>query len=430
MLATRLVLVPMLACMLVTWAGSFLVAAQTATQARDSILRAASITVWLSPLILLLGERSLWAIAVMAWIAASATLLFRSASLPTSQVSPAQPGQSLFMPEHPAPIRRLLLPFLAGAIFQAGLLARAIGEKLVAILLVGAGTALAIALYRSRGRDDIHERKSSFRRLLLIVALGIVINAAGLVRFLAMSGSLAQDSVVSLLISEIFGRHPRRAENRPQPEQGNYPTGAVGTGGGYRGVFLWPDVDPHPILFVPPMPKLAPVFIVPTTRPVDFTFTGEYWFFKPPDLRPPELSPKIRGNPAKIGMHSSDDYPMAMEAHQKFSGIVDLRCCSKIQVVIKNADRYSQSVYLELAVRNSVLPLSQEQTLGRKKVLSTPQIDTNGDAVPIEEVLTFEVPARIAVPEFDEMTIRFRRSYLRAHASSRIAIEKFVFGPR
>jgi hypothetical protein len=97
---------------------------------------------------------------------------------------------------------------------------------------------------------------------------------------------------------------------------------------------------------------------------------------------------------------------------------------------IRNADRYSRSIYLELAVRNSASPQSQEQVLGRKKVLSTPQIDENGDAMPAEEALTFDVPAKLAVREFDKMTVRFRRNYLRAQASSRIAIEKFVFVPR
>ncbi|HVG90512.1 MAG TPA: hypothetical protein VNB54_03390, partial [Alphaproteobacteria bacterium] len=318
----------------------------------------------------------------------------------------------------------------AGGIFQAGLLARATGDKLLAILLVGAGTALAISLYRSKVRDDTRERKSALRRLLLVATLGIVINAAGLLRFLAMSGALAQDSIISVLLNQVLGRYPHRPERRPQSEQGDYPTGAVGTGGGYRGVFLWPDRDPHPILFVPPTPKLAPVFVAPISRPVDFTFTGEYWFFKSPDSRPPEHSPKIRGNPAKVGLRSSDDYPMSMEAHQKFSSMVDLRCCSQIQVVIKNADRYSRSVYLELAVRNSALPQSQEQVLGRKKILSTPQIDKDGDAVQVEEVLTFEVPEKLAIREFEEMTVRFRRNYMHAHASSRIAIEKFVFVPR
>ncbi|HVG90041.1 MAG TPA: hypothetical protein VNB54_01005, partial [Alphaproteobacteria bacterium] len=38
LLATRLVLTPMLACALVAWAGSFLVSGQTAAQSHDSIL--------------------------------------------------------------------------------------------------------------------------------------------------------------------------------------------------------------------------------------------------------------------------------------------------------------------------------------------------------------------------------------------------------
>lgn len=59
-----------------------------------------------------------------------------------------------------------------------------------------------------------------------------------------------------------------------------------------------------------------------------------------------------------------------------------------------------------------------------------PQVREDDETVPAEEVLAFDVPAKPALREFDDMTIRFRMSYLHAHANARIAIKRFVFVPR
>src|SRR5262249_43528966 len=161
-----------------------------------------------------------------------------------------------------------------------------------------------------------------------------------------------------------------------------------GAGGGYRGVVLWPEIDPHPILLVPPPPKLllnVPVAAAPHSE--SFAFSGVYWFFKAPDVRPPEHSPRIRGNPAKMVLRSSDDYPLLMEAHQLFSSPVDLRCCSQIQVVIKNADSDPGAVLLELVLSNTAMPREAGQSLGSKRVLSQPATGSVGDSVAVEETL-------------------------------------------
>jgi hypothetical protein len=47
-----------------------------------------------------------------------------------------------------------------------------------------------------------------------------------------------------------------------------------------------------------------------------------------------------------------------------------------------------------------------------------------------QEVMTFDIPAAMVAYNFNELIIRFRRGYRWNVASSRIAINRFVFIPR
>jgi hypothetical protein len=388
------------------------------------------IAVWLSPMVILMWQRSLWAIVPLLWITAKTARL----AFPGRVALPDLREESwLAKPFDFTPVQResffLWLPFLTAIVFQAGLTAEVIHERLAAILMTGLAVGTLIWL-RRRG-TEIEQRSLSRRskiwRLLIALTIAILVSAAGMVSFLAFAGGFAEDSVASVLLRQLFWQRAAarlRAQNRSdQPSP-------FGRGGGYRGVVLWPEADPRPILLVPPPPKLSPeVFVAGPSRPVSFAFSGVYWFFKPPDVRPPEHSPRIRGNPAKMGLRSSDDYPLLMEAHQLFSSPVDLACCAQIQVVIKNADPGSGPVFLELAVANTSLA-GRSQSLGSQRVRSQQPTGGAGEAEIAEETLTFAVPENPLVHDFDEMIFRFHRDYRRAGLSSRMAIEKLVLVPR
>jgi hypothetical protein len=155
-----------------------------------------------------------------------------------------------------------------------------------------------------------------------------------------------------------------------------------------------------------------------------------YWFFQGPDTRPPEHSYKVQGSPEKMGLHSSDEYPLLMEAHQNFSSLIDLNCCGRIQVAIRNADRHPGTVSLELQLKNRTVPAKPYLSLGRITVTSKLPGGADDDALPVEEILSFSVPATGSIRQFDEMTILFRLSPERAGTSARIAVDRFVFLPR
>lgn len=425
------VLIVGLACAAITFCSYFLFSSNR-SDAVAALWPPVFIAVWLSPVAILLWQRSLWAVVPLLWITAkTAHLVFPGR---VAQSSPTEESW-LTNPFHFSHVQRrtsiLWLPFLTAIVFQAGVMAEAIHERLAAILMTGVAAGTLIWLRRSgaEGKQSSLTRRSMMWRLLIAMTIAILVSAAGMVSFLAYTRGLAEDSVVNLLIRELFGRRAI-ARYVQTLETGSDPSNFLGTGGGYRGVILWPEADPRPILLIPPPPKLLPeVFTAGTSHPVSFTFSGVYWFFKPPDVRPPENSPRIRGNPAKMGLRSSDYYPLVMEAHQLFSSPVELGCCSQIQVVIKNADPGRDPVFLELAVTNTALPQVPEQSLGIQRVRSQPPTDAAGEMVPAEETLTFTVPAKPLVHDFDEMIFRFDRNYRLGH-SSRMAIEKLVFVPR
>lgn len=418
-------------CAMVTLCSFRLLSAER-IQTGAALWPALTLSIWFSPLVILLWQRSLWAVLPLILVTANtARLVYGGLSLNASQAErPLVTRAPFSVAEQRSFIP--LLPFLAALGLQAGLLAETVHERSAGIALTGvaAGAILwLVSRYAKDGQATLNG-KSMTRRFLLLATVAILASAAGMVRFLALAGGFAEDSVAAILLKDILRSRRAVSHSSPTANSDNALADIFGRGDGYRGVVLWPEADPRPILLVPP-PKLLPnVFTAGAVRPVSFTFTGVYWFFKPPDARPPEHSPRIRGNPAKMGLRSSDAYPLLMEGHQLFSSPVGLSCCSQIQVVVKNAEYDPGATFLELAVGNTSLPRQSEQLLGRKKLLSRPETAANGEAATAEETLTFDVPAAPLLHDFDEMIFRFRRDYMHAGVSSRIAIDRIVFVPR
>ena len=118
-----------------------------------------------------------------------------------------------------------------------------------------------------------------------------------------------------------------------------------------------------------------------------------------------------------------------MEARHKLDMPVSLTCCSAIRLDIRNADRYPNTISLELALINNELPGSPSITLGRHNVESRPNI--NADPVlPVNETLEFPVPATPNLEAFNEFKVVFQRAYRRADKSAKVSIERFILVPR
>jgi hypothetical protein len=214
-----------------------------------------------------------------------------------------------------------------------------------------------------------------------------------------------------------------------RPDLPDASAGNLADSSGFPGVILWPEVKPVPTL-IAPMPQIpdggGPVVM---QRPLTIPFSGEYWMFRWPYARPPKTSFFQRGTPSRLSFSSTDHRPLIMEARHKIDQLVSLSCCAAIRLDIRNADRYPNTISLELVLINNDMPGAPSQTLGHYNVNSRP--DINADPVlPVNETLEFPIPPSSTLESFNEFKVVFQRAYRRADKSAKVSIERFILVPR
>lgn len=160
-------------------------------------------------------------------------------------------------------------------------------------------------------------------------------------------------------------------------------------------------------------------------NPVSIPFYGAYWFFRASEKRLPAGAVELRGDPASTSFKTTDFSPISMEARQNFPSLIELSCCSAIELVISDGDRRPGTVAVELILTNTTLPGEPHQSLGIALVHSTQHWFPGDDRPPVTEVLSFRLPAHLAIQSFDEATIRFELRSPRERWSANMAIEKF-----
>jgi hypothetical protein len=201
--------------------------------------------------------------------------------------------------------------------------------------------------------------------------------------------------------------------------------------GANSGIILWPKEQPYTKLVVPaPAMRNDLLRNNRSANPLVIPFNGVYWFFKAPDLQPPGASRQAHGTPEMLDIHSTDRRPLSMEAHENFGSMIDLDCCSRIQIAIRNADLYPETVSLELILINSSLPGKPSQSLGAITVKSSRPWKFDQQQSSSSEILNFPIPTNHSLTGFDEVTIVFRLDAFRADDGAKIAIDRFVLVPR
>jgi hypothetical protein len=193
----------------------------------------------------------------------------------------------------------------------------------------------------------------------------------------------------------------------------------MGFGGDFPGVILLPALKPNATLLIP-VPAPPREFGAPLVQPMGIPFSGEYWMFRWPATRPPPGAVIRRGNAAELSFHTTDGWPMEMEAHQKLEPPVEIKCCSEIQLAIQNTDQYPGTISLELILIDLTAATNPAQSLGAIAA-GSPSLSV--------QLLRFPIPRVAAIGKFDEFKVVFRRAQLRADRSARIAIERFVLVP-
>ena len=368
-----------------------------------SRIRLLAAIVWLPPLALFISHKSVWAgvASVMAaWFTAKlfARPATESNDLPTVALFRTFSAMDT-LPRVPSP-----QALGAAACVALGIRMAVIGSSAASALMLAIGSTLvawSANKFRLIPGTGGYTARSGNRMPLLFV-FSILFTLAGFLEGVLGAGSAGE------------GEHHRKNTSFVSP-----------IGGEYGGVILLTEAPPHPLVVVP-RPSIKPGLSKDEPdNPMSVPFTGVYWMFRWPYTQPPPNSYVSRRSPLKSGFRTTDGAPLFMEAHQNFGRLIDLKCCSLIQLAFKSVD---ESTTLTLILTNTTLAASPALSLGQRAVISTLEELRGGPASAKERVVSFDVPPNPPIRVFDEATIVFNRSF--ARASAKVEIERFIFVPR
>jgi hypothetical protein len=310
---------------------------------------------------------------------------------------------------------------------QTGACAVLLHHPVLAGFSFAAGAALAtVFALTSRGIQPTRPPKSmprAFLGLALTVLLAIGLTIGGMIpNFLRGPGGDSDSG------NSPAGQPPGMPGDGPK-DLPDASAGDLANASGFPGVILWPEIRPIPTL-IAPMPQTPDGGGPPVMpRPLAIPFSGEYWMFRWPYARPPKTSFFQRGSPAVLSFSSTDHRPLQMEARHKLDQSIALSCCSAIRLEIRNADRYPNTISLELVLIANDRPGAPSLSLGHDNVASQPDVSRD-PVTPVPEILEFPIRSTATLDSFDEFKVVFQRAWRRADKSAKLAIDRFILVPR
>lgn len=388
------------------------------------LVRVASVAaLWIAPLVLFLREDSFWAVPIAGPLAIAIASSFGS-SQDILEVAP----NSLLTTLHPdaAPLTRkfgLQKSVLGALSFQIGLLLALGGHIAMGTILAASSLASWVSAYGKAG-GMVSPRTS--RPLLTLVAVASLM-IAGLIPYLRQSyGSHAITAHRGLFAHRPSGGHEKAPPRFTTSQTGTPQSGSPGD----QGIILWGEKR-NITKLVAPTPTVANALPANgNANPLIIPFDGVYWFFKSPDEQPPNGSRQAHVSPDAVEIRSTDRRPLSIEAHDHLANLINLDCCSRIQIAIRNADRYPETVSLQLVLVDTSRRHSPSLSLGKMMVNSTRPWNLYEKAASVSETLSFAIPPHRSLQSFDEVKIVFFLDRARADAAARIAIDHFVLIPR
>jgi hypothetical protein len=194
---------------------------------------------------------------------------------------------------------------------------------------------------------------------------------------------------------------------------------------GYIGVILTPKQEKHEEARIPRL-TLA-TRSAGFSHPLTIRFTGSYWFFQSPFVGPPMDSVVAEGDPATIGVRSSNYKPLLMEAVQTLDEPVDTTNLDHIQLAMLDADSYPGTFSVELILVDTH---SQDrlQSLGVQWPNAIPVVKNASTSH--SETLSYSVPPYSTCKQFDQIRLIVRLDPSRGRQGAAIAIQSFMLSPR
>jgi hypothetical protein len=150
------------------------------------------------------------------------------------------------------------------------------------------------------------------------------------------------------------------------------------------------------------------------TEPLRIAFSGEYWLFQPPRMRPPAGAIIRKGTPLELSFHTTNGSTMFMEAHQRLNPPIPLSSCGRLDVEVRSAEKEQL-----LRLNVSLLDSASRRTLD----LGTAQASSSQT-----QTLEYEIPSAARPESFDEIRLVYRSLHM--ERSTHLAIEGFVLMPR
>ncbi len=386
--------------------------------------RMALSAIWLAPLALSISEDSAWALPItttfIVGIGTSFRLLPNASDNEIPSLVNACETSAFSLLESPHSFKQF---FAVGAALcaEAGALATLGGHLLGGTLLVAISSAVWVYALKHLLPRISDESFRSRSHVPIPFVLAILFTAVGLMPHLGGGHEFGG--------SGISGKHrvSARSEEARHGKAAQAPLEGSAAQDAYEGIVLWPKQVPTKL--VAPVAIFGNSISAERRTPLIIPFAGVYWFFKAPDLRLPKKPHEAHGTPEVFNIHATDRHALSMEAHQNLGTLVDLSCCSEIQIAIRNADRYPGTVSLELIVINTSLRGRPSQSLGKNTVRSTRAWKLYDDRLPTNEILHFIVPANSRISRFDEVMVVFRLDSDRSFAAAKMGIESFVLIP-
>jgi hypothetical protein len=387
-------------------------------------LQMALCAIWLVPLALFICENSGWAPLMTAILIPSIGTSFR-----LLRNSPGDEVPSLVSAFENSSFRLLESPncfkqfYAVGAALcaEAAALATFSGHILGGTLLVAISSAVWVYALQHAPPRTSDESFRSRSRAGFEFALAIMFTAAALMPHLGGGHEFGGSGVSGKYRVSAMPEQARHDKAAREQFEGSAAQDA------YAGIVLWPKQVP--IKLVAPTPIFGNSISADRRTPLVIPFAGVYWFFKAPDVRLPKKPREAHGSPEVYNIHYTDQHALSMEAHQNLGTLIDVSCCSEIQIAIRNADRYPGTVSLELIVINTALRGRPSQSLGRSAVRSTRHWMLYDDRPPTTEVLNFSIPSNSRIRRFDEVMVVFHLDSDRSFAAAKMGIEKIVLIP-
>lgn len=381
---------------------------------------------WLLPLAIFLRMHSPWGMLGAAiFVAGVVRLLSSTADFPSPASDTPAAGLFRLLPSSGWSWQRASAIFAAFCA-QTGALVGLGGYTLSSTLLASAGAAIWAISYPISPAQESQPLPT--RPASRIAAITVLCTALALLPFLRISLRIPGYGTSP-------GKHALHGFSKvmPRPGADAPPSGDATTGssGEHTGILLWaPEEKRTKLVAPPPVATANPLSHGRGIEPLIIPFDGVYWFFKTPDTSPPPSSRQAHGTPEQYEITSADWRPLSMEAHESLGTLIDLDCCSRIRIDIRNRDRFPDTVSLELVLIDTSLPGKPSQSLGSAIVKSTRAWHEDEKPSPINENLDFVIPANHTLHRFDQMMVRFRLDITRSDTGARMAIERFVLIPR